>query len=76
VTISPCIKLCILDAGSGFCEGCGRSIEEIAGWSAFGDDRRRSVMAALPDRLARLGDVRHAPLHRPEAVPLLGTDTP
>jgi predicted Fe-S protein YdhL (DUF1289 family) len=29
---SPCIKVCVLDAAS-VCIGCGRTIDEIAGWS-------------------------------------------
>ncbi|MGH8188620.1 MAG: DUF1289 domain-containing protein, partial [Steroidobacteraceae bacterium] len=29
---SPCIKVCVLDAES-ICIGCGRTIDEIAGWS-------------------------------------------
>jgi uncharacterized protein len=33
---SPCIKVCVLDAqpdGESVCIGCGRTIDEIAGWS-------------------------------------------
>jgi predicted Fe-S protein YdhL (DUF1289 family) len=29
---SPCIKVCVLD-GQSVCVGCGRTIDEIAGWS-------------------------------------------
>jgi len=49
---SPCVKICTLDAGSGLCLGCGRTIDEIARWSAMGAAERARVMADLPTRLA------------------------
>jgi uncharacterized protein len=49
---SPCIKVCTLDARSGRCLGCGRSVDEIARWSAMSDSERARVMAELPARLA------------------------
>jgi predicted Fe-S protein YdhL (DUF1289 family) len=49
---SPCIKVCTLDARSGHCLGCGRSVEEIARWSAMGDAERARVIAELPARFA------------------------
>jgi predicted Fe-S protein YdhL (DUF1289 family) len=30
--ISPCIKVCRLDAMGRYCIGCGRTIEEIKNW--------------------------------------------
>ena len=30
--ISPCISICKTDPVSGYCYGCGRSIEEIKMW--------------------------------------------
>ncbi len=32
---SPCVKICTLDARSRMCLGCGRSIDEIARWTAM-----------------------------------------
>jgi uncharacterized protein len=49
---SPCTKVCTLDARSGLCLGCGRSIEEIARWTALSAAERARVMAELPGRLA------------------------
>jgi uncharacterized protein len=49
---SPCIKICTLDVRAGRCLGCGRTVEEIARWSAMSDVERARVMAALPARLA------------------------
>jgi predicted Fe-S protein YdhL (DUF1289 family) len=51
---SPCRNVCHMDAASGYCEGCLRTIEEIAGWSAMADDDKRSIWAELPQRAAWL----------------------
>ena len=32
VAPSPCINVCRMDAASGLCEGCARTLAEIAGW--------------------------------------------
>jgi uncharacterized protein len=49
---SPCISVCKMDAASGLCEGCLRTIDEIAHWGLFDDDEKRAVIAALADRRA------------------------
>jgi uncharacterized protein len=49
---SPCIKTCTLDARSGLCLGCGRTINEIACWTAMSAAGRARVMSELPARLA------------------------
>ncbi len=51
---SPCRSICKMDAASGFCAGCLRTIEEIAGWSKADDAQRRRIWTLLPDRVARL----------------------
>jgi predicted Fe-S protein YdhL (DUF1289 family) len=53
---SPCIRLCRIDPVSGLCQGCARSLAEIAGWLAMGGEERRAVMADLPRRRAAGGD--------------------
>jgi hypothetical protein len=52
VIASPCINVCILDAEGRLCVGCGRTIEEIAGWGAMGEEDKARVVARLPERLA------------------------
>jgi predicted Fe-S protein YdhL (DUF1289 family) len=37
---SPCIKVCILDAGN-VCVGCGRTLSEITQWSRMTDEEQR-----------------------------------
>jgi predicted Fe-S protein YdhL (DUF1289 family) len=49
---SPCVNICTLDARSGMCLGCGRSIDEIARWTAMSAAERARVMSELPTRLA------------------------
>jgi predicted Fe-S protein YdhL (DUF1289 family) len=49
---TPCVKICTLDARSGLCLGCGRTIDEIAGWAAMSAAARTRVIAELPARLA------------------------
>jgi hypothetical protein len=41
-----------MDAGSGLCFGCGRTLDEIAGWAAMSPEERRTIMAVLPARKA------------------------
>jgi len=55
VIATPCIKICTIDAASGLCAGCGRTLDEIARWGGMGDEQRRAIMAALPARLAQAG---------------------
>ncbi len=53
-TPSPCTSVCRMDRLSGLCEGCLRTIPEIAGWSRMDDDGRRGVWRAIEWR-ARAG---------------------
>jgi predicted Fe-S protein YdhL (DUF1289 family) len=47
---SPCISICRMDAATGWCEGCLRTLDEIAAWSSLGDEAKRAVLARLPAR--------------------------
>jgi len=50
---SPCIKTCAIDPATRLCDGCGRTLDEIAAWSTYTNDDRRRIMAELPSRLRR-----------------------
>jgi predicted Fe-S protein YdhL (DUF1289 family) len=47
---SPCINVCVIDAGTGLCAGCARSLAEIAGWAAMTETERGRIMRELPSR--------------------------
>ncbi len=49
---SPCVNVCRMNAFTGYCEGCLRTIDEIANWSACSDRAKRAVLARLPARKA------------------------
>jgi predicted Fe-S protein YdhL (DUF1289 family) len=51
---TPCVNVCLLDTEFGVCIGCGRTLEEIAGWASMTDRERRAIMALLPARLESL----------------------
>lgn len=48
---SPCILVCSIDPKTDYCFGCGRTREEIAGWTLFSPEKRREIMDDLEERL-------------------------
>jgi uncharacterized protein len=52
---TPCEKICIVDAPSGLCRGCGRSLAEIERWMVYSDAERSHIMSELPRRLEAMG---------------------
>jgi len=58
---TPCLKISVLEPGSRLCRGCGRTIDEIAGWGAMSESERRRVMALLPDRITAMGSRTGSP---------------
>ena len=61
---SPCQKICMIHPGAKICIGCGRTPEEIAGWSRFDAAERARIAAELPGRAARLRAVDARPSRR------------
>ena len=47
---SPCINVCRMNPQTQLCEGCFRTLDEIAAWSALGDGEKSAVLAQLPSR--------------------------
>jgi uncharacterized protein len=45
---SPCVGVCRIDTASRSCEGCGRTLSEIAEWLDATDARRQAIL----DRIA------------------------
>ena len=40
---SPCISVCRMNPASGLCEGCLRTLDEIAAWSGMSEVGKRDV---------------------------------
>ncbi len=51
---TPCIRICVIDPATRLCEGCGRTLEEIASWGSYTAEERRRIMVELPLRPKRL----------------------
>lgn len=47
---SPCINICKMDAQTGLCLGCFRTIEEITVWSRADEPARAAILAAVDRR--------------------------
>ncbi|MDP2004186.1 MAG: DUF1289 domain-containing protein [Rubrivivax sp.] len=47
---SPCTDVCRMDEATGWCEGCLRTLDEIARWSALGDEDKRAIRGQLERR--------------------------
>lgn len=47
---SPCISVCRIEADSGLCEGCLRTLDEIARWGALDDAARLAILDAIDAR--------------------------
>ena len=47
---TPCQSVCIMHP-TGWCEGCLRTIDEIAAWSRMDNPAKLAVWAQLPSRL-------------------------
>lgn len=52
---SPCNNVCRIEAASGLCAGCLRTIDEIAAWGSLGEAGRRAVWQQLGRRAEALG---------------------
>jgi predicted Fe-S protein YdhL (DUF1289 family) len=47
---SPCNNVCKMNPETELCEGCFRTLDEIAAWSAMSDAEKRAVLAQLSAR--------------------------
>ena len=51
---SPCISVCRMEERTGWCEGCLRTLNEIAEWSTMDNRAKRAVWKLLPPRRQQL----------------------
>jgi hypothetical protein len=47
---SPCISVCRMDAATGVCEGCMRTLDEIAAWGMMDNRKKRAVWELIEQR--------------------------
>ena len=50
---SPCVSICVIDAPTGLCAGCYRTLGEIAAWIDLAPEERRAVVDRAATRRAR-----------------------
>jgi uncharacterized protein len=50
---SPCVNICQMDAATGWCAGCLRTLDEIALWSQLPEAVKQQVVDGLPARRER-----------------------
>ena len=53
---SPCVSVCRMDASSGLCDGCQRTIEEIAAWGGASEAEKRTIWQAVCARRAAIAE--------------------
>ncbi|MGE4242189.1 DUF1289 domain-containing protein [Ramlibacter sp.] len=49
---SPCLSVCRMTPDRRLCEGCFRTLDEIAAWSTMSDEDKRDVWRAIAQRAA------------------------
>jgi predicted Fe-S protein YdhL (DUF1289 family) len=47
---SPCNNICRINRVTGWCEGCWRTLDEIAAWSIASGDEKRAILRGLEQR--------------------------
>ena len=51
---SPCNSVCRMSPRTGLCEGCLRTIDEIAGWARMNDEEKLAVWRLIDERRSEL----------------------
>jgi predicted Fe-S protein YdhL (DUF1289 family) len=47
---SPCIEVCRVDPDTKLCEGCLRTLDEIAAWGSMSPAAKRATLARIEER--------------------------
>lgn len=53
---SPCVEICRFDRATGWCIGCGRTLDGTRKWRKMPRPKLLGISAELPRRLNKLGD--------------------
>lgn len=48
--VSPCVKLCKIDANTSLCQGCLRTLEEITLWSKASSETKLAIWKKIEIR--------------------------
>ncbi len=73
---SPCINVCEMHAATGWCVGCLRTLDEIAGWGRWSDAQKRAVWLQLDGRRERWRQLQAAGDAPAAPVPQRGSSLP
>jgi len=70
---SPCVGICVMNAQTSLCEGCMRTMGEIAEWARASNERRYDIVLSLKQRRIAAGRVSESDLRprrrrRPDAT--------
>ena len=49
--LSPCVSVCRMSSASQLCEGCWRTLDEIAAWSSCAVEDKRRIWTLLAQRI-------------------------
>lgn len=52
---SPCTGVCRIDPATGWCEGCLRTLGEIADWAVLSAREKQALLRLLEDRRRAIG---------------------
>ncbi len=55
---SPCISVCQMDSGTGWCTGCLRTLDEIASWGSMTEAQKQATWLALGRRRVHWRNLR------------------
>ena len=50
---SPCVSVCQMDADTGLCQGCLRTLGEIGQWGHADDKQRRAIWQVIETRIVQ-----------------------
>lgn len=59
--VSPCTNVCIMEKSYGYCRGCHRTLNEIAGWASYTNDEKRALLQVLDSRRSTLSKLKSPP---------------
>ncbi|GJE47019.1 hypothetical protein GOFOIKOB_0038 [Methylobacterium tardum] len=63
----PCISVCQFDGRTGWCVGCGRTVQEIRTWRKMTPYRRTALTRELPRRVTQVSGAGTNPVRSGDA---------